>query len=131
MRTVPVNHSAGPRADGWEPTRLSCMMLLLEVDHHFDGLALVHRPVTIRHRVEADDPVKHAARLDTAFEHVGKELIDVRAHWSGAATDDHVLVESWQRRNALVVRHADAPDGAAGARDGDRIAHGLFGPHAF
>jgi hypothetical protein len=41
-----------------------------ELEHDLDRLPLVHRPVAVRHLVEAHDPVEDPARLDTAIEDV-------------------------------------------------------------
>ena len=53
-----------------------------------------------------------------ALEDVGQQLVDVGADGRGAAADPDVLEEHRLReRDGLVVRHADAPDRAAGPRD--------------
>ena len=48
--------------------------------HHLDRLAVVHRPVAVRHLVEVHDAVEDAAGLDPALENVRQELFDVREH---------------------------------------------------
>jgi hypothetical protein len=64
----------------------------LELDHDLDRFAFVHRPVAIRHLVEAADPIEDATRFDSAFEDVWQKLLDVRAGWRRSATDGNVVV---------------------------------------
>src|SRR5947209_9248147 len=76
--------------------------------HHFDRFAFVHGSIAFRHFVKPYGAIEDASGLDTSFEHVGEEFVDIGADRRRAATDAHVAVE--QRtgvRDCLVMRDAD------------------------
>src|SRR6266404_1758740 len=56
------------------------------LNHNFQRLPLVHRPVTVRHFVEAHDAIKYTAWIDPPLQYVGQKLLDVRANWCRSAT---------------------------------------------
>jgi hypothetical protein len=98
--------------------RFLCRAGASELDHDLDRLPLVHRPVTLRHLVEAHDPVEDSTRLDPAFEDIWQKLLDVRAYRGGSAAHGDVVVEPRQRcRNRLVLGNTNAADSAT--RTGD------------
>src|SRR6266536_2100373 len=68
------------------------------LDHDLDRLPLVHRPVAVRHLVEAHDPVEDPAGLDPAIKDVGQKLLDVGADRGGSAAHGDVVVERRLRR---------------------------------
>src|SRR5260221_14446786 len=83
--------------------------LSLELDQDFYRFALIHRPVAIRHIVEAGDPIKDSPRLNPAFEDIRQQLLNVRAGRGRSAAHGEVVVECWLRcRDCLVVRHTNA-----------------------
>src|SRR3954464_6223016 len=102
------------------------------LDHHFNGLAAVHRAIAFGHTIETDHAVEDPSGLDAACEDIGQQLLDVGAHGCGSAADDDVLVEErLRRRDDVVVRDADASDRAAGAGNTHGSSHGLVRPDAF
>ena len=42
--------------------------------HHLDRFTFVHGTIAVRHAVETDDAIEHAAGLDTAGKHVRQEF---------------------------------------------------------
>src|SRR4051795_11616688 len=68
------------------------------LDHHFNGLAAVHRAIAFGHTIETDHAVEDPSGLDAACEDIGQQLLDVGAHGCGSAADDDVLVEERLRR---------------------------------
>src|SRR3954468_4130272 len=99
-------------------------------NHDLDRLAVVHRAVPVRHVVEAARAVEYAAGLDPALEDVREQLLDVRARRRRAAGDADVLPERDVARDRVLLRDADAADGAARARDLERRDHRLLEPDA-
>src|SRR6266513_1740916 len=69
IRTVPVNHSAGPFADACEPLRWIFILSpwRSKLDHYLDRFAVVHRAVAVGHAVEIRDAVEYFARLDSSL----------------------------------------------------------------
>src|SRR5690349_6615351 len=64
MRTEPVNHSAGPCIDGWEPLRLICMDgLLLETDRPLvwgPRRQVISRPIAHAPMIRAHQSIRGA-----------------------------------------------------------------------
>src|ERR1700704_4593513 len=103
-----------------------------ELDHHLDGFAVIHRAVAIGNTVDVRDAIEDEARLDSAFQHAGHELVHVGANRRRTAGDCDVAVERRLRiRDRGLLRNADAADGAAGTRDAHGRAHRLTVPDAF
>src|SRR5207245_4203032 len=93
--------------------------------------AVVHGAVTVWKLIQTNDPIEYPARLDLALEHIGKQLLNVRADRGGAAADSEVVVERRLRGgDRLVVGDANAAHGATRTGDADRGAHGLAGADA-
>src|SRR6266513_3521915 len=69
IRTVPVNHSAGPFADACEPLRWIFILSpwRSKLDHYLDRFAVVHREVAVGHAVEIRDAGEYFARLDSSL----------------------------------------------------------------
>src|SRR5947209_12669632 len=103
-----------------------------ELDQDLDRFAFVHRPIALRHLVEAHDPVIDSTRFDQAFEDVREELLDVRAARCGSAADGDVIVECrLRRRQRLVLGDADAADCASRTGDAESRPHRLLESDAF
>src|SRR4051794_5764097 len=101
-------------------------------DHHFERLALVHRPVAVRHPVEPDGAVEHPAWVDAAFHHVRQQLRDIGARRRRTSGDTHILEEHLiGGRDDLVVRHADPANRAAGPSNRHGRGKSLLGSNAF
>src|SRR5438876_3803896 len=103
-----------------------------ELDQDLDRFAFVHRPVAVRHLVEAHDPIEDSTRFDEAFEDVREELLDVRAARCGSTADGDVVVKCrLRRRQRLVLGDADAADCASRTGDAESRPHRLLESDAF
>ena len=88
----------------------------LELDHHLNGLTVVHRAIAIGDAVDIRGAVEHESRLDPAFQYVGHEFVHVSTNRRRAAGDSDVGVERRLRiRDRRLLRNPDATDGTAGA----------------
>src|SRR3954468_21502304 len=67
--------------------------LLLELDLELEDVAVVHAAVAVGYPVECSCAVEDASRLDSPFEDVGEQLVDVGADGGGAAGHARVLPE--------------------------------------
>src|SRR3954449_1739387 len=94
--------------------------ILLELDLELEDVAVVHAAVAVGYLVECSGAVEDASRLDSAFEDVGEQLVDVGADGGGAAGHAGVLPEGDAGRCGVVFGHADAADRTAGACDLER-----------
>src|SRR5436190_8544077 len=56
-------------------------------DHHLDGFAIIHRPVTVGNIVKTHGPIEHAAGLDVPLKNIRQKVFDISTHWSRPATD--------------------------------------------
>src|SRR5207253_3973890 len=121
-KLMPMQPSRRPRLPGcFFQAFASVLRLRSKLDHDLDRLAFLHRAITLGHLVDAHDPVEDPTGLDPAFEDVRQELLDVRAHRSGAAAHADVVVERGLRGgHRRVLRHSHSADRAARPRDLDR-----------
>src|SRR2546422_5091723 len=103
-----------------------------ELDQDLDRFAFVHRPVAVRHLVEAHDPIEDSTRFDQAFEDVREELLDVRAARCGSTADGDVVIECrLRRRQRFVLGDADAANSASRRADAESGPHRLLESDAF
>src|SRR5216117_1093633 len=120
-------HAAEPEGRDFQTTRSQFAFLhvvSLGLHHHLDCVALVHGAVAIGNLIQSDDPIEHPARLDLALEHIGKQLLHVRSYRGRPAADREIVVERRLRAgDRLVVRDADAADGATGTGNPNRGTH--------
>src|SRR5207302_9423588 len=94
-------------------------------------LAVVHGAGAVGRAVAIDGAVAGASGLDSCFERVGEQLVDVGAHGCGSASDRDVLEERRLRAgHQLLLGYADATDCAAGPRDLDCRLHRLVEANA-
>jgi hypothetical protein len=84
----------------------------LELDHDLDRLAVVHRPVAIRHPVEFRYSVEDTAWLDPPVKDVRQQLVDVGAGRGRPAAHSDVLPEGDASCQCVVLRHTDPADRA-------------------
>ena len=70
------------------------------------------------HVLDRAGAVEDTAGLDSTFEHVGQQFLDVGTNRRGTATDRGVLPERNAGGRRVLFWNADAPDGAA--RTGNR-----------
>src|SRR2546423_469039 len=89
-------------------------------DEDFERFPVGHGPVAVRHLLEADGAVEHAAGLERAVEHVGQELLDVGAGRRDAPGEGDVAHEHVEvHRDLRVLRGSDPADHATVAHDGE------------
>ena len=95
--------------------------------HHLDRLPFVHRPVAVRHIVEAHDTVEDTTGFDPAFDNIRHKLLNVRSDRGGSTAHGDVVVERrLRRRHRLALGNADAAHCATRTRDADCGEHRLF-----
>src|SRR5438270_7838332 len=72
IRTLPVNHSAGPFADGCEPIRLISMFVLLcysWTQQCLDRPAFVHRAVPFSNLIKRQRQIEYFPGIDLLVQH--------------------------------------------------------------
>src|SRR6266496_4093415 len=103
----------------------------LGLHHHLDCCALVHGAVPVGNRIQSDDAIEYPPRLDLALEHIGKQLLNVRAYRGRPAPDREIVVERRLRAgDCLVVGDPDAAHGPTRTGDADGGTHSLVGADA-
>src|SRR4029079_14637657 len=89
---------------GWFTVHVS------ELDHHLDGLTVIHRAVAIGNAVDIRGAVDHESRYDSALQYVGHELVHVGTNRRRAAGNGDVGVERRMRiRDRRLLRNPNRP----------------------
>src|SRR5579884_2980621 len=106
------------------------MVRALRAQQRFDGAALVHSAVALRHLREGQLQVKDLARVDFLVPYEVDQRGQVAAHGSGTAVEVNVGEEQFHAVELDPMRNTDVGDVPTGPCGADRLHHRFLCPDA-